>query len=792
MNPSSCGYVWPLVALLSPSLLLAQGPGVSGERLPPSAITPIVVESMEEVMDRERSRPRSAPRIRGWDGQDGRWVVPSLGVRLASHSGIAAIVNEWGDPKIGVHFGRPMDVDSVCLAGHGVTPADSIDVVGFVQGVEVGRYRARGLDANRSQLFAVDLIGVDRLEFVVGPPDRVAFFALDDVVLRPTRSSGRWETIDFEDLGPRAVVTGSRYRGLEWEAGTGLRAGSNGQNLVDAPRVPSQSSGGRVVLESLPQAQRSTVVKPPGITHSFAGPRLGGGYPTDHCIAAGPDHVVSVINSTLSAFERGTGRRVVNTALDSFWGQWSGSVGDPRAHWDDVAQRFVILATTFFNTSQICVAVSQTADPRGSWVKFSFRADLGADSGKWPDYPTLGHDQNGLYTSAYMVGGGSASMTLWAIDKAWFSNPSAGTPAVTAFRSLPWEGAIQPCATQTPTDPVYIVSARQNRLGIRLRRIQWAGQAPSLIELGTVPVPYFQPAPNAPALGSTVPISVIDPRLMNAVSRQGRIYTSHDVNVGGRAGVRWYEIDAASLSTIQVGTVSDPVFSYYYGSISVDQAGSVGLGFSGSHADSYVSAFVTGRRASDGSGLTAPPVLMKAGEGWYQQVDSYGRNRWGDYSLVAVDPRGETGFWTIQGYTGPNGNDDRTWIGRFGFEALPYGTGLAGSLGTPTLTIPDRPVLGTQVRLITSMTAPSAFTPAVLALGLGVASTPILGGLLLVQPDILHPFSVGVLGGQVSVAIPSSPAAVGVSIFCQSVQVDPGAVQGLAFTAGLELIPVPW
>ncbi|MDA0372943.1 MAG: hypothetical protein O2865_04090 [Planctomycetota bacterium] len=777
-----------LSAAVAASLLTAQqGPGTQGERLPAGAISPVVVESMDVVEARERAMVRPST-IRGqWYGQDGRWFVPPLGVTVATHSGEVAVANEWGDPRIGVRFGRLVDVERLFAAGHGTAPATRLDVIGYRGHQEVGRFSAPTLDPNTSRELAVALRGVDRIEFVAAEDGRIAFFAIDDLEFRSHGEASSVSTVlDFEDLGPRAQLTGSRYAGLVWETGTGLRAGRDGTLWVDAPQSPVDTSTG-TALDEGPAAGAGTALAQPNLTHSFIGPRQGdpgGGWvPPDTCGTVGPDHFLSVTNANLSAWNKDSGQRVVNVGLDAFWGQ---TVGDPRAHWDSSMQRYVILATDFTRSRSIWVAVSATADPTGAWLKFSFQTDQGTDAGRWPDYPTLGFDRDGIYTAAYMVGSG-ARMTIWAIDKAWLQTPTPGTPSITAFRSLPWEGAIQPCATQTVTDPVYLVS-RSSRTSLRLRRILWVLGNPVLTELGSVTVPNHSSPPGAPVLGANTPLSTIDYRPMNAVSRAGRVYTAQNVSANGMAAVRWYEIDASTRATLQVGTVTDPIWHYFYGSIAVDAAGNIGLGFSGSHAGSYGSAFVTARRATDPAGLTATPVQMKAGEGAYERVDSAGRNRWGDYSMIAVDPTDELGFWAIQEYAG-TGNTWRTWIGRFAYEAVAYGDGLAGTTGVPTLTAGARPTLGASVPLVTSNSSGALSAPAVLLLGLGQDSSPQFGGTVLVQPNILEGFVIGPAGGQVSIPVPNDPAAVGASVYCQSIQLDAGATQGLAFTGGLEIIP---
>ena len=124
---------------------------------------------------------------------------------------------------------------------------------------------------------------------------------------------------------------------------------------------------------------------------------------------------------------------------------------------------------------------------------------------------------------------------------------------------------------------------------------------------------------------------------------------------------------------LQNGTITDPLWHYYFGSIAVDAAGNVGLGFSGSHAGVYASTFVTGRHTTDPSGTNAAPIMTKAGEGAINHLDGSGRNRFGDYSHINVDPVDDLGFWTIQEYGGTS-NNWKTWIARFGYETVSMAT----------------------------------------------------------------------------------------------------------------------
>jgi hypothetical protein len=164
------------------------------------------------------------------------------------------------------------------------------------------------------------------------------------------------------------------------------------------------------------------------------------------------------------------------------------------------------------------------------------------------------------------------------------------------------------------------------------------------------------------------PLDSLDWRPMNAVYRNGSVYTTHGVAVSSRAACRWYEIDANSVSTLQTGTVYDPSMYYMMPSISVNANDEVVVAFSGSNATQYASSYFAGRIPSDPAGQLSAPALLKDGTAPYNTVGSSGVNRWGDYSLTSVDPQDDLTLWTIQEHT----RATDTWgtrIGKLQFAA---------------------------------------------------------------------------------------------------------------------------
>jgi hypothetical protein len=388
---------------------------------------------------------------------------------------------------------------------------------------------------------------------------------------------------------------------------------------------------------------------------------------------------VITVNRNFAVYDRATGAELINMHLGSFL---PGSNGDPRVLYDQGSGRWIVLVTDF--ESLVFLAVSLTSDATGDWFKTSFVVSQGSDAGRWPDYPTLGVNAEGIYTAAYMVGGG---MSIFAVDKAPLVAPSPSLGTVTAFRELPWEGAIQPVHTHGTTPGEYLVS-NQSSTQIRLRRIDGPLTAPTMTELGSASVPSFSDPPDAPALGSSTPLDTVDSRLMNAVYRDGSIYAAHCIAGGAGAMSRWYQIDAASVSLVQSGNVSDPSLNYFFPSIAVNAHGDLVLGCSGTSASQYAGAYYTGRVFSDPPGEMAPPALMRQGDAPHNIIDGYGRNRFGDYSLTSWDPTNDNSLWTIQEYV--HATDTwGTWVG----ELSPVEPALYLSLpsGAPTLLPPGVP-----------------------------------------------------------------------------------------------------
>jgi len=173
------------------------------------------------------------------------------------------------------------------------------------------------------------------------------------------------------------------------------------------------------------------------------------------------------------------------------------------------------------------------------------------------------------------------------------------------------------------------------------------------------------------------------PQEMNAVIRDGFLYTCHHIGLSGtngtyvgneygtnagRSAVQWLKlkIETNSLSYDRHGRVFDPATSntkyYHFPSIAVNCASDMLVGFSGSSSNTFISAYYAWKPANGTN--TEAPVLIHAG------VDSFENDRWGDYSASNVDPSDSTTFWTLQEYAEERIGSDPpdpawgTWMGK--------------------------------------------------------------------------------------------------------------------------------
>jgi uncharacterized repeat protein (TIGR01451 family) len=149
------------------------------------------------------------------------------------------------------------------------------------------------------------------------------------------------------------------------------------------------------------------------------------------------------------------------------------------------------------------------------------------------------------------------------------------------------------------------------------------------------------------------------------------IVANHTVNVGAaganHAGIRWYELrdPNGNPSVYQQSTYAPDAEHRWMGSIAMDGAGNIALGYSLTSANRNPAIAYTARHAGDPLGqMTLGQAILYQGLGSQTGTES----RWGDYSSLSVDPNGCT-FWYTQEHQ--LGTGEFNWGTRIGAFTLP-------------------------------------------------------------------------------------------------------------------------
>jgi hypothetical protein len=439
----------------------------------------------------------------------------------------------------------------------------------------------------------------------------------------------------------------------------------------------------------------------PGIVANFEGvPNLNSVYPPDTDGDVGPDHYFQMINLSFQIFDKEGnslyGPADNRTLWNGFIGPWtSTNDGDPVILYDEMADRWI--ATQFaINTPDgsfwELVAVSESGDPLGAYYRYAFEFPA------FNDYPKLGIWPDGYYFSFNMFGSDYRRAAVCALDRAaiLLGDPDARMILFDLPQgSEPWSLLPADIDGPPPTDnePNYFIYATDDAFGsgdnliIMEFKSDWTTPENSTFEevarLATEPFKsYFcnaslgaclqQPdgGPNLEALSDRLMYRL---QYRNFGSYQAMV-TNHTVNVGlngaRHAGVRWYEMrdlnDGNGWFIYQQGTYAPDERHRWMGSIAMDGRGYIALGFSIVSPAKYPSIRYTGRSPNDPLGqMTFYEEEIIAGTG----IQTGDAARWGDYSMMSIDPADDTTFWFTTEYVKQSGQV--TWRTRIaGFRMV--------------------------------------------------------------------------------------------------------------------------
>lgn len=443
-------------------------------------------------------------------------------------------------------------------------------------------------------------------------------------------------------------------------------------------------------------------------THGFVAPNgfegIGnndGVLPPDTNGDVGPNHYIQWVNLSFAIFDKQghvlQGPMSGRTLWNGFGGPCEAdNDGDPIVLYDKAADRWFMSQFALPNYPSgpfyQCIAVSQSPDPQGSWARYSYSFS------KMNDYPKFGVWSDGYYMSINQFSGNSwAGQGVAVFERA---KMLAGQPARMVYFDMASVdgslGGMLPAdidGLAPPTNsPEYYMQFDDVPTELQLWqfKVNWTTPSAStftrkaLLATNSFNSNMCNGSRNCiPQPGTRVRIDAIADRLMYRLQYRHfadgheSLVTNHTVNVGSnRGGVRWYEIQdpGGSPHIVQQGTFAPAdSLNRWMGSVAMDKYGNLGVGYSVSSSTVFPSIRFSGRLAGDPAGtLTVAESDLQTGSGY----QSHTSGRWGDYSMLAVDPTDDCTFWyTTEYYTsGATSAGWRTSIGSFKLGACGGGT----------------------------------------------------------------------------------------------------------------------
>ncbi len=510
------------------------------------------------------------------------------------------------------------------------------------------------------------------------------------------------------------------------------------------PFVPSDLNGGTaaapLLAASIGQQRQLASFTPHGaVVKSFQGisqydvaSYARNFIPPDTMGAVGTTQFTEFANGGFAVFGKDG---VVEKATSdlAFWAAAGqvGANGDSRVRFDAAAGRWIALSFGA-NVSDIQIAVSNTADATGAWqsTKFTGYVGPGGAANSVADYPTFAFDNNAVYIGTNNFGSTAADTpeyfrgtTMNVIPLSSLVNAVAPTTAgIKSFNNpydpatggidTPYVGyAMQGVNSMAPGTTGKVVAESLYNYTDIAYDVKNAGTAGATLANGTYlnnsaftdPTgPARQPNavpdanPNADFTSNDRVIDSLDARIGSSVyESNGKIYSVQTVSDDGTdtSKVRLTVIDAATNSILSESDIGDGVHDFFEGSLSVNAAGEVVVGYnrSGSSADGKVTFFaqVFGTNpdgslfARGGAQLLQVSLVDDYHNGSVDGQVAAGRQRWGDYSQVTLDPTDPNTFWVIGEYAreyndaagghpgGTGGSRWSTWISSIDTGAVP-------------------------------------------------------------------------------------------------------------------------
>jgi len=430
----------------------------------------------------------------------------------------------------------------------------------------------------------------------------------------------------------------------------------------------------------------------------------------------GPRHYVQMVNTLLQVFDKQTGAKLTKALKLSSIFAAAGKTGpcakyddgDPIVLYDELADRWLLSQfASNYNKWDIavaphyeCIAISQTNDPTGAYYLYAHIMP----NKFFGDYPKFGVGTMAYYLTVvqYDKNDEYAGVGIFAFDREKMLH---GQPVTVNYHDL---GEMLELSSLLPADldgeaplpdlPHYVLGFNTNRTFMPKNQIRIFEIRPdfsstdishTIQEQKVVAVQSFNPNVCNSYNMACIPQAKVRQKLDSLSDRplyrlQYRHFVdncpvdknlsscvtltfNHTVraNTDGinRSGVRWYiltmPLDGDQFQVAHQGTFSPDKHFRWMGSAALNRKGDLALGYSISSSELHPTIGYAGRFANDPLNTITQERILSLGKG----SQTAKGDRWGDYTMMAVDPIDGCTFWYSNQYYRDN-EDGYNWYWR--------------------------------------------------------------------------------------------------------------------------------
>ena len=379
----------------------------------------------------------------------------------------------------------------------------------------------------------------------------------------------------------------------------------------------------------------------------------GGCQPPNPTGAVGATHYLEGAGDSLGIYDRSTGDFQVMPLSTVFQGLPRASYFcDTHVIYDDASQRFVVAAQggdpNELLHHWLYVAASDTDNPADGFTEVH-RLDLDEHQGTnvyHAESLSLGFTGEAVVAAMRMgreVGPGSTvydhtQVVALGLDSLLdYDNNTLDQYCLDVQSPFGMAAAVMHDAG--PGASAWLIGFDQPSATLRVLRIDQILSTSPTVQPFTLDVPAFTYAPNAPQPGGTIQVNKF--LMESAAWRNDRLVAAHSVGSDGVARARWYEIDTTDgvAQLIQEGQIDPgPDIYTYHPTVEIGTNGEIGMAYTQSSADQYLSMYATGRYPDEPTGTMQDPVLVSEGAATVSFLGA------GFYGGISVDPLSSS-FW---------------------------------------------------------------------------------------------------------------------------------------------------